>query len=35
MGWPEAIRDVVGALAFVLALGFFTGSININIGGKK
>jgi hypothetical protein len=34
MGWPEAFRDVVEALAFVLALGFMIGSININIGKK-
>jgi hypothetical protein len=33
--WPDAIVDIVSILGAVLFVGFFTGSIKINIGRKK
>jgi hypothetical protein len=33
--WPDVCIAVIGAIAAICALGFFTDNIHINIGRKK
>ncbi len=34
MGWPEAILDIFLTIGAVVAFGFFTDAIRINVGRK-